>query len=200
MNDQINPAVIFFGGSFEPFHHGHAALAERLIKEFPSCRKLYLCVMRNRLKDPPMFEMHYRVSLIREWIRSYEERVPNNVYRITDISTQKDSLADTLIEFKRLFDAYQNKRPAVVIGDDCLESLTRWFEFDKELMSGKYDFIIVQRDRDIGIIKDYLHLFKNVHVQVLKRENKRLLGAPSMSSTEIRHTIKEKLLKNLKIK
>lgn len=189
LNEILQPEVIFYGGSFDPFHRGHALVVDRLLKEMPTCKKVFLCVTPNKFKHSAMFGLQYRIDLIERWIQ-YNNKYINASNRVGLARTNLDSLFATLIELRPLFaDVCTNTKVAVVIGDDCLHTIQSWIGFDNKFVSGEYDFIIVQRDMSYDQICEHIPKFKSARVNIMQHNFESMRSCNKVNSTSLRNEI-----------
>lgn len=176
--------IAIFGGTFDPVHNGHIAIAESILAQN----------LADRIVILPSFTPPHKQNRI---ITSFEKRFSmlqlafknmNNV-EISDLE-QKLSLEKsyTFEVMKHVEKNYPDAILKIIIGGDSLKNLHSWFKA-KELVE-KYEIITYPRaneDIDINALK------KVFSDDTIKKLQKNIIKAPFF---EISSTILKKKLAN----
>lgn len=162
-----------FGGSFNPIHKGHTALAEEICRQNIVNEMWLLVSPQNPLKQQQhLLPDALRLELARIAVKSYQNLKVSDF----EFSLPRPSyMVDTL---KHLQQAYPERSFTLVIGADNWLNFKRWFHYEDIL--NHYPIVVYPR---AGCNLDLSRLPSNV----------RMLNLPlfPMSSTEIRRRMSE---------
>jgi nicotinate-nucleotide adenylyltransferase len=109
------------GGSFDPVHFGHLAIAERLrlLEELDEI--LFVPARRSPHKRAPRAPAVHRVAMLRLALRG------NPAFRISPVELRRRGASYT-IDTVRHFAARWGERPTLLLGGDALLDLHTWRE------------------------------------------------------------------------
>lgn len=165
-----------FFGSFNPIHIGHLILANYILENSNMDELWFVVSPQNPFKDKKsLLTDHNRLDMVQLAVKNYPKMRASNV----EFSLPKPSYTiDTLTYLK---EKYPNYSFALIMGEDNLDSLSKWKNSEK-LMSD-YQIIVYPRTFE-GEKKDS---------EYLQHENISMVNAPiiELSATEIRNMIKE---------
>jgi nicotinate-nucleotide adenylyltransferase len=165
-----------FFGSFNPIHIGHLILANYILENSDMDELWFVVSPQNPFKDKKsLLTDHNRLDMVQLAVKNYPKMRASNV----EFSLPKPSYTiDTLAYLK---EKYPNYSFALIMGEDNLDSLSKWKNSEK-LMSD-YQIIVYPRTFE-GEKKDS---------EYLQHENISMVNAPiiELSATEIRNMIKE---------
>ena len=165
-----------FFGSFNPIHIGHLILANYILENSDMDELWFVVSPQNPFKDKKsLLTDHNRLDMVQLAVKNYPKMRASNV----EFSLPKPSYTiDTLTYLK---EKYPNYSFALIMGEDNLDSLSKWKNSEK-LMSD-YQIIVYPRTFE-GEKKDS---------EYLQHENINMVNAPiiELSATEIRNMIKE---------
>lgn len=165
-----------FFGSFNPIHIGHLILANYILENSDMDELWFVVSPQNPFKDKKsLLTDHNRLDMVQLAVKNYPKMRASNV----EFSLPKPSYTiDTLTYLK---EKYPNYSFALIMGEDNLDSLSKWKNAEK-LMSD-YQIIVYPRNFE-GEKKDS---------EYLQHENISMVNAPiiELSATEIRNMIKE---------
>ncbi len=120
--------IAFYGGSFDPVHNGHVAIAERLLDLFELDEFVFIPAFhaphKKRKKPTSPFHRFAMLCLATEdnariKVSKIELDVPERPYTVETLATLKERLPDTEIFF--------------VMGADSWADITTWREWEKVL-------------------------------------------------------------------
>jgi nicotinate-nucleotide adenylyltransferase len=127
-NISPNPAsrLGFFGGSFDPPHRGHFAMAESIL-ERASLDLLLLCPAHHApLRDrPPLFTAHHRLGMVTAMCK----KIPNAHAWDYEVNQRKVGYTvDTIREVQKKFSP---EKIFLILGSDQFAQLHRWKNIDQ---------------------------------------------------------------------
>ena len=164
-----------FGGSFNPIHNGHVALASRILKEAGLDEVWFLVTPQNPWKNEcDLLEDDKRLELVRMALEGH----PGLVASDFEFHLPKPSY--TWNTLQALSAAFPDRRFTLLIGGDNWERFAHWYEHDKILAA--YEIAIYPRK---GSMIDRRSLPANVRLLRTRLIN--------VSSTEIRQRIHDGL-------
>jgi nicotinate-nucleotide adenylyltransferase len=125
----VTPADLYFGGSFDPIHHGHLFAAEEALRATGSAALLFVPTGRNPLKEgAAVVSPEDRLAMVERAIRGNER------FRVSEFELRNAEASYTLDTVDRLVrDGELVERPGLVIGDDLLPELPRWHRIEELL-------------------------------------------------------------------
>lgn len=123
MSSAPQPLMAVFGGTFDPFHEGHAQLCHRVLEHEAVAQLRLIPCQIPALKGEAQATAEQRLAMLQCWVKSRgvgarlvvddrELRRPGPSYTL-----------DTLIELRQEFPLWQR---VFVLGADAFESLARW--------------------------------------------------------------------------
>lgn len=165
----IKPAYkyIVYPGSFDPFHSGHAEVVERVQAYLPDYDEFIVLVQDNQFKQALMFNREFRLNLVKSALKNKGifATWTSSIYLSPWLSEYKLGKASKLgLTRKDITDKYDLMEIHVVIGDDCLDTIQTWHEYESSLNNGKYKFVVVQRTKSINEILELRTVLKNMVV------------------------------------
>ncbi|MCD8079432.1 MAG: nicotinate-nucleotide adenylyltransferase [Bacteroides sp.] len=121
-----------FGGSFNPIHIGHLALANYLC-EFGGLDELWFLVSpRNPLKvEEGLLEEQVRLDLVQRAIGEYPK------FRASDVEFTLPRPSYTIYTLDKLKEMYPDREFVLIIGSDNWLLFDRWFEADRLLRENR---------------------------------------------------------------
>lgn len=161
-----------FGGSFNPIHNGHIALANALLKECGLGEVWFIVSPQNPFKvGEHLLDDELRLRLTRKALQPYPQLVASDV----ELHLPKPSY--TWRTMQELSTRYPDRRFTLLIGGDNWDAFPRWVRADYLL--SHYDIAVYPRANDTAIAPT--------------PENVRIVNAPllNISSTEIRRRVAE---------
>lgn len=160
-----------FGGSFDPVHTGHLAVAVRAIEQLELDR-LYVIPSYRPPHKVSSTTSPYEIRM--RWLEMAFEGIDKAC--VSDYERERGGISYSLFTVRH-FSKLHNCRPFLIVGEDSFASLDTWFEYEAlldEATIAVYPRNITERD----------HSFDGRVIW---------LDAPrfDISSTEIRKRIKE---------
>ncbi|MFC1898660.1 nicotinate-nucleotide adenylyltransferase [Candidatus Cloacimonadota bacterium] len=166
------------GGSFDPLHNGHIALAETAVRALSLEKVLFLPSGNHPLKkEKTILPAEKRYELTQKALLNY----PNFEASRQDMKHDGFSYSSELI--KRLKEIYPEDEFFFITGDDIIAELPKWHEWKWLLQN--VQFVVAERpdtDRYKWQNLDYLEHFIFINMK-----------PHDISSTAIRRRVKQKL-------
>lgn len=173
--------IAILGGSFDPPHKGHVAIANRLLK---------LCQF-DEIWLIPCYQHPFSKNLSTPEKRlNMTKYLENGKVKVSDLEIRKKTISYTIDTLRFLTKTRPQDKFCWVIGTDQIDSFTKWKEW-REIINN-YKLIVVPR---AGFRQGELEL-KNIAKQVVSPKNIILIDKEKfppvyISSTLIRKRIKE---------
>lgn len=123
--------TVLFGGSFDPIHRGHIAIAEQVF-QFPEwSRVLFIPTSRNPLKGgTPLVSNGERLKMVQLAVQKDER------FAVSDIELRNTGSSYTYDTVRKLQEeGVLGEEPGILVGDDVLSNLHRWYNAESLLAS-----------------------------------------------------------------
>lgn len=131
---------IFFGGSFDPVHNGHLALAVQIATEFDHKVSFMPLTGNPNYKAPPKASLKDRLAMLELIINLYPAQLEIDYHE-----TAYSEYSPTYHSLTRLRKVYGDDEPFYfVIGGDSLVNLTVWDCWQK--LFNLTNFIVARRE------------------------------------------------------
>ncbi len=159
-----------FGGSFDPIHNGHLAIARMAAQQFSLDRVVFIPAAQSPLKsDAPCSTDSERIEMIHLAIQ------PFSGFEISTIEIDRGGISYSIDTVESLSALYPDCDLFWIIGGDQARQLDRWRRIEE--LARKVEFICLERDRETEVPAKVSSL-TTVHSLKLDRIH--------ISSTEIR--------------
>ncbi len=166
--------ALVFGGSFDPVHNGHLAIAAQA-RDHSGADEVWfvpaaIAPMRDHLAAPP----EERLALLRTAVQGVSRA------RVLDLAVRSGGVSYTIDTMEALHREHPATGLAVLIGADVARTIRAWHR-SAELLAGE-DFVVVNRTGPPPLDLDELHALG------YDTERTRLLtvDSPDISASEIR--------------
>lgn len=191
------------GGSFNPFHIGHAMLAETVIKELNYDRVL---IVPSFIPPHKIIDEAYEITPMHRFqmIKKFCESEKSGYFIAEDCEIKREGVSYTCDTLKYLCGKYKNEldgKIAFILGDEIASEFYKWKNPDQ--IAQMADLIITHRYPEASVIEENLYKNKpageykgDFKVQFKKEDFKYpciYMEKPLLpvSSTEIRKRIRE---------
>lgn len=135
---RVKRRIAFFGGTFDPVHTGHLAMAEAAASALNLHRVYFVPASRNPLKgDGPLAPAFDRLEMLRLAIAGHHR------FNIWEGELGRPGPSYTLHSVEHIERVYPNCHLFWIIGSDQLAKLPQWFGIDR--LVNKIGFILVRR-------------------------------------------------------
>lgn len=131
---------LIYPGSFDPMHYGHVFAFKQAYDILCPCIS-YLVLQDNRFKDSHMFTTSSRYHILTEICKELK----HSGYEVT--LHFEDGIEFFIDIFRSLKHSISTNHKSikyhVLIGDDVLDSIKNWHEFD--ILNNEVNFVIMER-------------------------------------------------------
>lgn len=170
-----------FGGTFDPVHRAHVAIAEEFIRKF-SLDMLY--VIPNHvapMKNPSGVSGKDRTEMLKIAFSGNDKII------ISDIELLREGMSYTRDTVAELRDLHPDSRLFLLTGDDWIDSFDKWKDY--RFILDNATLVVAKRSgKDISVSLDRLELLSGKRPETLNNEK------DGISSTEFRNGLNEDLL------
>ncbi len=130
--------VGLFGGSFDPIHNGHIALAKKVLKDLDLDEIWFIPSFDQPLKSDHIETFQNRVKLLKVATKHYKKML------VCEIEKDLPSPSYTYNTISKLQKDYPAFDFVWIIGDDQMATLDKWYKIEKLL--DMVEFIVVNRN------------------------------------------------------
>lgn len=145
--------IAILGGTFNPVHAGHVAIAQAILKARPEVEQL-VC-MPNHIpaykKEAAIVDGNMRMDMLRLAMA----QIPK--VSVSDFELKRDGYTYTVDTFTRLKQLYPKLQIEFVIGDDSLFQLHKWYAFER--LADLCEILVVARGEQQDTIEAYIREF-----------------------------------------
>lgn len=114
--------VILFGGSFDPIHNGHLAVARAAIKQLNASACWLIPAFDAPLKDRVLTPFHHRVNMIKMAVKKFDNLYVNEIEATLPLPNY------TVLTLQTLISLYPQHDFVLLIGADQAVDFKRWKE------------------------------------------------------------------------
>ena len=160
-------SIGIFGGTFDPIHEGHLAIAHHALKKFNLQRIEFIPSFKPPHRDQVIATPAHRLAMVRLAIQDHPE------FHTNDIEIKRMGISytiDTLIELQRQM---PHSILYYLVGTDAFSQLNTWHDW-KKIFTLTHLIVVNREDEKIttpNIISTYLkenQLEKNLHFLNIK--------------------------------
>ncbi len=131
--------IILFGGSFDPIHYGHLNMAKKALKQRSAFELWFIPTLISPFKDSSS-DFKNRVTMIEMMIKK------ESSMKVCTIENELPSPSYSINTVEALIKKYPDYQFEWLIGDDQIESLHKWYEFEK--LNSLVQFIVYDRHQE----------------------------------------------------
>ena len=145
--------IAILGGTFNPVHAGHVAIAQAVLKARPEVDQL-VCMPTHI----PAYKEEAAIvdgSMRMDMLRLAMAQIPK--ISVSDFELKWDGYTYTVDTFTRLKKLYPKLTIEFVIGDDSLFQLHKWYEFER--LANLCEILVVARGEQRDTIETYIRRF-----------------------------------------
>lgn len=113
------------GGSFDPIHEGHMAMAHEAYKQLNLDQVWFLPTGRTPLKEREQTNNEHRKNMIERSIQSFKD------YKLCTLEMERNGLSYTIDTVKELRKRYPSDSFYWIIGNDQLQQFDKWKDAKK---------------------------------------------------------------------
>ena len=171
------------GGTFDPIHNGHIAMAKHCMEHFSLDTVLFIPTGNPPHKRHGTTDKKLRLEMTRLAVRNLDG------FEVSDIEVERSGMTYAFDTLQQLREKYPDYGFYYIIGADTLEDLYSWYRIEDVARMTK--FLVVGRN---GITSDQLHI---AALRAREDFGAQLIDAqyvgPDISSTEIRQRARQGL-------
>lgn len=130
--------IAILGGSFDPIHYGHLAIAHTALERLQCDQVWFLPSHDTPLKEKKQTEAHHRVAMLERAIQG----VP--AFAICDAEIRRKGVSYTVDTLRELIRLYPEDSFVWLIGNDQLRQFSQWKDADQLVKMAQ--FVCVDRD------------------------------------------------------
>lgn len=163
------------GGSFDPVHNGHLALAGRVLDDGLADRLHLIPAARNPFKDSCVARPEDRLDMVRLAFAGRDDIV------VEDLELRRAGPSFTVDTLEALAARHEGDRLRLVCGADNLAGFGAWKDPDRLLALA--DLVVFSRpgapvqDLPLGLAGDRVHLVSDFHHEVSSTRIRAMLAA-----------------------
>lgn len=167
--------IAYFGGTFDPVHNGHLAIARSLVEAFELDRFLFLPAFHAPHKpDRPPTSGYHRYAMLSIATQNDPK------IAVSTLELEKREKRYTIDTLPELHGLHTESRVFFVMGADSWADIRTWKEWEKVLLSS--DHIIVTRP---GYDVDFDHVTDAVRERIIDIRGRRNAAIESESGKRI---------------
>lgn len=133
----MSDKIIIYGGSFDPPHQGHRALAEHVKKIFKPDKIIVVPCFIQALKLNQTSSPEHRMEMVKLMFG-------NSDFLVSDYEIKKGDVSYTIDTIKHFKELFKDAELYFLMGEDSLLDIKKWKDYDVLIKICK--FIVVQRD------------------------------------------------------
>lgn len=174
-----------FGGTFDPVHKGHIAVAKTVIKQLNLDRMIFVPAnIPPHKQSCRITDGYIRMKMLREAFHH------NKVFDLADIEIKRSGVSYTVDTLAQLRSKYSNDELFLIIGSDMLKEFPLWNNPKKILELATLTVI----GRENSMTYDNAKLVSDEIIERFGGTIKLIdVSIPDISSTKIRYAIKNAL-------
>ena len=181
MENKDKNKIVVFGGSFNPPLNSHFSLAESIVNEYESVKKVVFVPVSSKYEKQGLLNDEHRYNMLKIVCDKNED------FEVSRIEIENERQLYTIETMELLKEEYSDYELLFTIGTDNLKSLHTWTRVD-ELLT-KFKILVLERDEDrideIILKSDFLTKYKDSLIKV--KDSIR----SNLSSTFVRNKLKE---------
>ncbi len=134
--------LAIFGGTFNPVHNGHCAIAEAALSQFGLDRVIWVpaYIPPHKNRDMPAF--NHRLAMVQRAID------PNPAFILSSIDQERQGASYAIDTLQDLQILYPNAQWYWILGMDSFQTLPRWYSNDR--LAAACTWLVAPRSREMG--------------------------------------------------
>lgn len=112
--------IVLFGGSFNPIHKGHLAIAKATLKQLQAQELWFLPTLLSPLKDVDLASFEHRCQMIELMIKPFRRM------RLSRIEAEREGISYTYDTVKLLLERYPHHQFIWLMGSDQMLKFNHW--------------------------------------------------------------------------
>lgn len=160
-----------FGGSFDPVHRGHIALARAAARELKLDRVIFVPARQSPLKNKPLSPPAHRRAMLRLALRG------NTRFMLSEFELKSSGPSYTIRTLRHFRKKYTAQQLFLLMGGDAFLSFRKWKDWKK--IAGLCAIAVARRSGAAKISEHFIRSI-NADVHILRS------SIPAVSSTALR--------------
>ena len=142
--------IVLFGGSFNPIHKGHLAIAKAALKQVHAHELWFLPTLLSPLKDVELASFEHRCQMIELMIKPFRK------LKLSRIEAEREGLSYTYDTVKQLIERYPEHQFIWLMGSDQMMKFNQWYKYNEliELIQ----FAVYPRDEKHSITPPFIKI------------------------------------------
>ncbi len=129
--------IAIFGGSFDPIHIAHVAIVKEVLKKLDIEKVIVVPTYLNPFKSSFYLNPKTRFNLIKKVFKEFEK------VQVCDYEINQEKTSYSIDTVNYLKNLYNPSKIYLIIGEDNLETLDKWYEIDK--LKELVEFVVATR-------------------------------------------------------
>lgn len=128
MSDSQRPLMALFGGTFDPFHDGHAQLCDLVLSHQEVAQLRVIPCQIPALKSAAQASPEHRLAMLERWVAS---RTDGERLQVDDRELRRPGPSYTLDTIRDLHREYPEYQTVFVLGADAFAGMAQWQGIDE---------------------------------------------------------------------
>lgn len=129
-----------FGGTFNPIHEGHIAIAKHVLQSCQLERVEFIPCFQPPHRDTPIATPEQRLAMVKLAIKPYSE------FSVNEYEIQQKKISYTINTLEYLRTEYPAQPFCLILGSDAFSHFQEWYEHEKIMRLAH--LIVVSRSTD----------------------------------------------------
>lgn len=173
--------IAMYGGSFDPIHDGHTAVAAAFVKKLKLDKLLFIPTAQPPHKSgSPMASAEDRLAMCRLAAKNVKKA------EVSDIEIRRSGKSYTVDTLRELSELYPDSELFLIMGADMFTTFLEWRQ-PEEIMKLAALCTVPRNDEDVTLLSEYGEKYKAMGAQVCILDMKKI----DISSTGIRRHVYE---------
>jgi len=140
------------GGTFDPIHEGHLAIAEHVLKTFHLDRIDFIPCFQPPHRDQPAASPDHRYVMVQLAIEN------STYFRVDDIEILRGNISYTIDTVTALQQQFPDNQYYIILGADAFAQFDTWHDWEKIMVL--CDIIVVNRNKKTIEIPEKIAAFQ----------------------------------------
>ncbi|MBN2876205.1 MAG: nicotinate (nicotinamide) nucleotide adenylyltransferase [Bacilli bacterium] len=142
--------IVLFGGSFNPIHKGHLAIAKASLKQLQAEELWFLPTLLSPLKNVQLASFEHRCQMIEYMIKPYRK------LKLSRVEAEREGLSYTYDTVKILTERYPQHQFIWLMGSDQMVKFDQWYKHTE--LIDLIGFAVYPRDERHTIEKPFIKI------------------------------------------
>lgn len=142
--------IVLFGGSFNPIHKGHLAIAKASLKQLQAEELWFLPTLLSPLKNVELASFEHRCQMIELMIKPYRK------LKLSRVEAEREGLSFTYDTVNVLMERFPQHQFIWLMGSDQMLKFDQWYKHTE--LIDLIEFAIYPRDEQHTIDKPFIKI------------------------------------------